>query len=117
MDTAAPPLTASLHNTPDFHDGRNLFTIELRFSEGVSLSSTALKNHAFTTVGGRVVDAQRIKKSNKIAWRITIKPVSAGDVTITLPATENCRTQGAICTKDGRELSNQLRLTVSGPGW
>ena len=37
------------------------------------------------------------------------------DVTITLPATEDCGDTGAICTEDGKPLSNRLELTVSGP--
>ena len=36
-------------------------------------------------------------------------------VTIILPVTEDCDEQGAICTDDGRMLSNELVLTVSGP--
>ena len=35
---------------------------------------------------------------------------------IILPVTEDCDAQGAICTEDGRKLSNRLELTVSGPG-
>ena len=43
-------------------------------------------------------------------------PDSGGEVTITLPATTDCSAQVAICTEDGRKLSNQLEVTVSGPG-
>jgi len=39
-----------------------------------------------------------------------------GDVTIVLPVTTDCAANRAICTEDGRMLSNRLALTVSGPG-
>ena len=34
---------------------------------------------------------------------------------VVLPVTTKCGAQGAICTKDGRKLSNSLNFTVSGP--
>ena len=37
------PLTASLENMPDTHDGENAFTFELRFSEEFSLSYKTLR--------------------------------------------------------------------------
>ena len=49
-------------------------------------------------------------------WLITVEPDGNGDVTITLPATTDCTDDGAICTEDGRMLSNLLEFTVSGPG-
>jgi hypothetical protein len=45
-----------------------------------------------------------------------VKPQGGGDVTVELPATTDCGDEGAICTQDGRKLSNSLSFTVSGPG-
>ena len=45
-----------------------------------------------------------------------MQPSGNGDVTVTLPVTEDCADSGAICTADGRMLSSQLELFVSGPG-
>ena len=59
--------------------------------------------------------AQRLEQGSNIGWRITVRPNSDGQVTITLPITEDCDAQGAICTEDGRMLSHRLELTVSGP--
>ncbi len=36
-------------------------------------------------------------------------------MTIELPATTDCDAQGAVCTEDGRMLSEKVELTVSGP--
>ena len=118
---AAPtPLTASLDNEAQSHDGQSHFTFELRFSEHISgLSYVTLRDDAFTVSGGQVKRAKRMdpdSDTNNIHWKITVEPSGSGDVTIVLPATSDCGVDGAICTADGRKLSTRLELTVSGPG-
>ena len=115
-DAVAVPLTASLENPPDTHDGQNVFTFELRFSEEFSLSYKILRDHAFTVAGGTVEKAKRITQGSNLRWLITVRPDGDGQVAITLPVTEDCDAEGAICTREGRMLSNELVLTVSGPG-
>ena len=115
---AAPvPLTVSLTvAAPATHDGSAEFTFEIEFSEEFGLSYVTLRDHAFTVAGGVVEKAQRTAKPSNMHWRITVRPDSNADVTITLPITEDCNAEGAICTEDGRKLSNPLKFTVSGPG-
>ena len=117
---AATPLTASLENTPQTHDGQTAFTFELRFSEHIAdLSYITLRDDAFTVTGGQVTKARRMdphSDTRNIHWEITVTPSGNGDVTIVLPVTTNCDDQGAICAGDGRMLSNRNELTVSGPG-
>ena len=43
-------------------------------------------------------------------------PDSAAGVTVVLPVTTDCDADGAVCTADGRKLSNRNEFTVSGPG-
>ena len=112
----ALPLTGSLHDTPESHDGRSPFTFELRFSEELKLSYKKLKDHAFTVTGGTIQKAQRIVKSSNIRWRITVVPDSDSPVHVLLPATTRCGAQGGICASGGRKLSNSLELIVNGPG-
>ncbi len=113
---AAPtPLTAEFLDTPESHDGQSAFTFELRFSEHFGLSYKTLRDHAFTVTGGEVTKARRLERGSNIRWEISVRPSSNGDVTIVLPVTEDCEAQGAVCTGDGRSLSNRLELTVSGP--
>ena len=50
-----------------------------------------------------------------IRWEISVSPDSNANVTVELPATEDCDTQGAICTEDGTMLSSPLKFTVKGP--
>ena len=111
-----PPLTASLENVATSHDGESVFTFELRFSEEFAVSYKTLRDHAFTVTGGAVRKAQRLEQGSDIGWRITVRPDGDGQVAITLPVTTDCDADGAICTDDGRKLSNRLELTVSGPG-
>ncbi len=98
------------------HDGSSVFTFELRFSETPkdSFSYTTLRDHAFTVTGGEVIKARRLEPPGNVRWEITVGP-SAVAVTIVLPVTTDCAAQGAICASDGRKLSNQVTLTISGP--
>ncbi len=115
--TAPSPLKASVHSTPASHDGSATFTFELRFSETpkTSFSYVTLRDHAFTVTGGEVVKARRLEQGKNVRWEITVTPSGNADVTIVLPVTTDCASQGAICTSDGRMLSEKVELTVSGP--
>ena len=115
---AQPLLTASIHDEPSSHDGQSEFTFELQFSEEPKsgFSYKTMRDHAFTVTGGSVDGARRLVSGSNIEWQIKIRPTSNGDVTIVLPITEDCTADGAVCTGDGRPLSNRLEITVSGPG-
>ena len=112
---AADPLTASVSVVPDSHDGR--FTFELRFSETPRkrFSYKIMRDQAFTVTGGEVIKARRLVPRSNVGWEIHVQPDGDGTVTIVLPATTDCTAEGAICTQDGRKLSNRLEITVQGP--
>ena len=113
---AKPPLTATVHGAPVSHNGSAVFTFELRLSENIeNLSYTTLHQHAFTVTGGSVSKARRLEAGKNVRWEITVEPDSNADVTIALNATTNCTAEGAICTEDGRMLSEPLEITVGGP--
>ena len=114
-ETPAVLLTASFGNMPATHNG-SAFTFELRFSEEFGISYVTLRDHAFSVTGGEVTGASRLDKPSNLRWQIVVEPDSDADVTIVLPPTTDCGAQGAICTADGRMLSNRLEFTVSGPG-
>ena len=113
----ADPLTASAHGVPASHDGSAAFTFELRFSETPAdgFSYKTLRDHAFTVTGGEVVKARRLERGKNVRWEITVRPDGDGTVTIVLPVTEDCASNHAICTEDGRPLSNRLQIAVPGP--
>ena len=114
------PLTAAIHDAPGSHDGKEDFTFELRFSEEPKegFSSLTLRDHAFTVTGGTVEGARQLDGDSatpNIRWEISVTPDSNADVTVELPATEDCDAQGALCTEDGTMLSSPLEFTVKGP--
>ena len=55
-------------------------------------------------------------KPSNVPWRTTVQPDSNPAVTVVLPVTTDCVDQGAIYTRDGRNLSTRLELTATGPG-
>ena len=118
--TAETPLTAAIHDAPESHNGQAEFTFELRFSEDPKedFSYQTLRDHAFTVTSGTVAGARRLdgdSDTRNIKWEISVTPDSNADVTVELPATEDCDAQGAICTEGGRALSSPLKFTVKGP--
>ena len=118
--SAPSPLTAAIHDAPGSHDGTTDFTFELRFSEDLKegFSYQTLRDHAFTVKGGTVAGARQMDGDSdtpNIRWEISVSPDSSADVTVELPATEDCDAQGAICTEDGTMLSSPLTITVEGP--
>ena len=120
QEAAETPLTASIHDAPESHDGQEDFTFELRFSEEPKegFNSLTLRDHAFTVTRGTVAGARKLDGDSatpNIRWEISVSPDSNADVTVELPATEDCDAQGAICTDDGRALPNPLKFTVKGP--
>ena len=111
------PLTASAHDVPASHDGTTTFTFDLRLSETPreGFSYKTLRDYAFTVTGGEVVKARRLEKGKNVRWGIHVTPNGDGTVTIVLPVTTDCNADGAVCTDDGRILSNRLEVTVPGP--
>ena len=114
---AAAPLTATVHDEPAPHDGQSVFTFELRFSESPKddFSYKTLRDHAFAVTGGEVTYVRRLEPGKNVRWEITATPDSDADVSVVLPVTTDCNADGAICTGDGRMLSEEMALTVSGP--
>ena len=114
---AAPPegdpLTASFSNVPDDHDGGDFF-VDLTFSEGPDVGYRVVQK-AVKVSGGSINRANRKTKGSNVGWKLKVRPSGTGSLTITLPATTNCSSSGAICTEDGRRLSNSPSATVAGP--
>ena len=102
---------------PARHDGATPFTFDLVFSEdfGGRLDYRVLRDGALSAAGGSVTGAQRAARGHNQRWTITVQPRSTDDVTVTLSATTDCATDGAICAPDGRPLSNAPSATVAGP--
>ncbi len=112
----AAELTAEFRDMPETHDGESAFTFRVAFSEDIGISFRALREDAFTVTGGRVTGGSRVDGRRDL-FKMTVRPDSDGDVTITLAAGRECVTSGAICTKgeNRRQLTNSPSATVKGP--
>ena len=97
--------------------GGTLKADTLRFSEALKtgFSYQTLKFHAFTVTGVEITRSKRLDNTSNTGWTIQVQPDGNGSVAIVLPATTDCDAGHAICTGDGRPLSNRLELTVAGP--
>ena len=115
VDEAAPAvLTASFVQAPYEHDGETAFTLRIAFSEGISIGFRTFRDQSVSVSGGSVTNAKRVDR-RKDLWKVTVKPGSRGDVTVTLAGGRACGTAGAVCTGDGRALSAGISTTVLGP--
>ena len=112
----AEPLTASFEGMPAEHGGEGGLHFRVAFSEDIGISYRSLREDAFAVSGGRVTGGRRVDDRRDL-FRVTVRPDSDGDVTITLPAGRDCGVSGAICTKgdDRRQLTNSPSATVTGP--
>ena len=112
----AAALTARFVDMPAEHDGQTAFTLRLEFSETIRMSGRRLRGDVVAVAGGRATKARRVNK-RKDLWRLTVKPDSLADVTVTLAGGAACDTPEAVCTKGEprRKLTNTISTTVLGP--
>ena len=106
------PLTASFSNMPDEHTGAD-FTFDLAFTDELVAGWEEIKA-AFRVSGGSINRVWRKTKGSDLGWNVKIRPAGTDSLTITLRATAKCSSSGAICTDDGRRLSNSPSATVAG---
>ena len=111
---AAEPLTARFEHMPETHDGETAFKFRIAFSEEIRMSGRRLRSDVVAVSGGRATKAGRVDR-RKDLWKLTVEPDSLADVTVTLSSGAACDAPEAVCTKDGRALSNTVSATVRGP--
>ena len=115
LDEGPAELTASFEGVPSEHDGQTAFTLRMAFSEPLSrMNGQRLREDVVAVTGGRATKASRVNRRRDL-WQLTVEPDSDGDVTVTLAAGAACGTPAAVCTKDGRALSQGISTTVRGP--
>ncbi len=109
-----PALTASFLDPPERHAGSGTFSLRVLFSEPVSVSYSVLRDQSLEVTNGGVSGARRVNGRDDL-WEIVIAPSSDAEVTVALPATADCAAPAAVCTEDGRPLSQRLEAVVPGP--
>ena len=109
------PLTASFEDVPAEHDGESAFTLRIASSDRLSMmDGQRLREDVVEVSGGRATSAGRVNRRRDL-WELTVEPHSSADVTVTVAAGAACGTPAAVCTSDGRALSNTISATVRGP--
>ena len=114
--------------SPEQHDGSKRVTVKVAFSEPIDETPEGLRNHGVRVEGGEVTAVHREggqpgagtrsaggPASGQVVWVIEIQPTSAEDLTLSLGGGRPCHEAGAICTADGRTLSEGISTTVKGP--
>ena len=119
---------------PERHDGTNRVKVRVAFSEPVEESPENVGEHGVEVEGGEVTSVSPVggdapdgagtrsvggrnagQQDREVVWEFEIEPDSDGDLTISLDAGRPCGEPGAICTADGRSLSEGISTTVEGP--
>ena len=125
------PLRAWFASQPAQHDGSKRIKVRVGFSDAVAESP----EHGVKVEGGEVTSVRPVDgnapggtaaasattrsvggQDGEVLWEFEIEPDSDGDVTVSLEAWRPCEETGAICTADGRLLSQGISTTVRGLG-
>ena len=105
---AAAPLTASFEDVPAEHD-RKAFTFRVRLSETVGNFSKSPRASSFDVKRGSVRNVTQVEAG---LWQVRVRPSSSRTVEVTLAGGRSCDEAGAVCTPDGRPLSNTVTATI-----
>ena len=132
------PLRGRFVSPPGRHDGEKRVKVRVAFSEPVEGSPQNVGAHGVRVNAGRVTSARRVgggapdgaaarsparssapaaggAPGGEVVWEFEIEPDSEADLTVSLVAGRPCEAAGAICTADGRALSEGISTTVRGP--
>ena len=113
-DRQKAPVTGYFHSFPPEHDGIENVSFRIFFSEVVSTTAGALRDHVLSVTGGTVSSVEAVGDEGMV-WAVLVTPESTDAVTIEIEAGPDCALPGAICTADGRRLFNRMELEVAGP--
>ena len=131
------PLRAWFASQPAQHDGSKAIKVRVAFSDAVEESPEDVGAHGVEVEGGEVTSVSAVggdapdgagtrkgsrsaggrnagEQDREVVWEFAIEPDSDGDLTVTLEAGRPCGEPGAICTADGRVLSQGISTTVRG---
>ena len=110
------PLTARFEGMPEgTHGGAGeTFSLRLSFSEAVTTTPEALRDHALKVTNAAVEAASRVDDRSDL-WEVRLTPESDAMVTVSLSPAADCDAAGAVCTEDGRMLSVGVARVILGP--
>ena len=98
---------------PERHDGEGQVEVRVGFSEAIEESPEV------GVEGGEVTSAREVYAREEdrevVVWEFEIEPDSDEDLTVSIEAGRSCEEPGAVCTTDGRALSEGISTMVRGP--
>ena len=107
------PLTAEFADIPQRHGGTGAFNVRILFSEDIQISFRDFP--AAVDATGATVTGARRHQGDRSHWEIDVQPDGNTDVVLVLAPTNACTDTGAVCTGDGKQLSNRLEGMVWSP--
>ena len=110
---AGNQLTGRFENVPETHDG-DAFTVELHFSRDIAMTWPTMRDHVLEMTGATVTRVRRLTQGSNQGWEITVTPASR-EATVGMGITPGrpCDVPGAVCTRNGKELSNALGVSIA----
>ena len=127
---AGRALRARFMSPPERHDGSGRVKLRVAFSEAIDESPENVGEHGVKVEGGRVTSVRQVdnrpgggagarsgggQEDGERVWEFEIEPGSDDDLTMRIDGGRPCDEPGAICTEDGRSLSEGIATTVEGP--
>ena len=110
------PLTARFEGLPEAgHGGAGTpFAFRIAFSEAVTTTPEALRDHALEVTNAAVEAVSRVDHRSDL-WEVRLTPETDAMVTVSLSPAADCDAAGAVCTEDGRMLSVGTARVILGP--
>ena len=103
-------LTAEFLQVPESHTGEE-FRFRIAFSEPVDLQAQDLVDGPLVVTGALSLLAANVDGRADL-WQVTVRPDAAQNVSIGLESGHACDHSRAVCTRDGRSLSEPVSVTV-----
>ncbi len=132
--SAGRALRGRFVSPPARHDGKKRVKVRVAFSERIAETPQKVGAHGVDVEGGEVTSVRPVggdapggagtrsvggrnagPQDREVVWEFEIEPDSDGDLTVSFEAGRPCDEEGAICTADGRSLSEGISTTVEGP--
>ena len=103
-------LTAEFLQVPESHTGEE-FRFRIAFSEPVDLQAQDLVDGPLVVTGALSLLAANVDGRADL-WQVTVRPDGAQNISIGLESGHACDHPRAVCTRDGRSLSEPVSATV-----
>ncbi|WP_419921606.1 fibronectin type III domain-containing protein [Candidatus Poriferisodalis sp.] len=110
-DRGKAPVTAYFGRFPSEHVKDEDVSFRVNFSERVTTTADALRNHVLSVSGGTISGVEAAGSGTRI-WTVSVTPEARVPITVEIEADLDCELPEAVCAADGRRLFNKMELTI-----